>query len=172
MHLCCHHGHICLLFARYSFEQYAGLRGLLKKDPAAISKLVQQEHVDVLCLQETKLQGKNIEEVRAQLDLPGWSVHWCCSVDKLGYAGVVTLYRESAFPKDLTVTHGLQATEHDGEGRVITLEMPDMYLVNVYVPNSGVLSAESRELRCALSDLMLCSLGGSRSHAQIILSLR
>jgi hypothetical protein len=64
-------------------------------------------------------------------------------MDKLGYAGVVTLYRTAAFSEELKVTSGMGAPEHDGEGRVITLEMPDMYLVNVYVPNSGEHRLES-----------------------------
>jgi hypothetical protein len=123
---------------------HAGLRALIKKDAAVLSRLIQQENVDVLCLQETKLQVKNIEEVNSQLNLPGWSANWCCSMDKLGYAGVVTLYRTAAFSEELKVTSGMGAPEHDGEGRVITLEMPDMYLVNVYVPNSGEHRLESR----------------------------
>lgn len=76
--------------------------------------------------------------VRAAMGLEGWSAHWVCSVadGKLGYSGVATLVRPS-LGAPLSVTHGVGNPDHDEEGRVVTVELPDCFVVNVYVPNSG-----------------------------------
>ena len=122
---------------RRKVPRSAGLRGLIKKDPQALQKLVELEKVDVLCLQETKLQSKNVDEVATLIELPGWSMHWNCSSGKLGYAGVAIFIREAAFDAPPVVRLGIGAEEHDAEGRVLTAELPNLHLVNVYVPNSG-----------------------------------
>ena len=81
---------------------------------------------DFFCLQETKMQA-------GQLDLAfdGYDSYWNYA-DKKGYSGTAVFARR----KPLCVTYGMGVEEHDHEGRVITLEMDEFFLVNVYVPNS------------------------------------
>ena len=81
---------------------------------------------DVFCLQETKMQ-----EGQAILDLSGYKQFWN-SAEKKGYSGTAIFTRVE--PVD--VTYGLGIEEHDHEGRVITMEFEDYYLVTVYTPNS------------------------------------
>ncbi|GLC44343.1 hypothetical protein PLESTB_000480200 [Pleodorina starrii] len=122
----------------------AGLRALLKKQPDAISSLVEREGAEVVCLQEHKLQGNHTVEMEAALGLKGWHHHWACSTGKLGYSGVSVHTRS----KPLSVTVGLGGCEgamgeelpdpeHELEGRVVTVELPSAFVVSVYVPNSG-----------------------------------
>ena len=81
---------------------------------------------DFFCLQETKMQP-------GQLDLAfeGYRSYWN-SAEKKGYSGTAIFTRH----EPLSVSYGLGLEPHDHEGRVITLEMPDFYLVTVYTPNS------------------------------------
>ena len=81
---------------------------------------------DFVCLQETKMQ-------EGQLDLAfeGYRSYWNYA-DKKGYSGTAIFSRI----EPLSVSYGIGVDEHDHEGRVITLEMPDFYLVCVYTPNS------------------------------------
>ena len=81
---------------------------------------------DFVCLQETKMQ-----EGQLDLDFEGYRSYWNFA-DKKGYSGTAIYTRLAP----LSVTYGIGVDEHDHEGRVITLEMPDFYLVCVYVPNS------------------------------------
>ena len=81
---------------------------------------------DFFCLQETKLQAGQID-----LEFPGYTSYWNYA-EKKGYSGTAIYTRM----QPLSVSYGLGIPEHDTEGRVITLEMPDYYLVNVYTPNS------------------------------------
>lgn len=81
---------------------------------------------DFFCLQETKLQAGQID-----LEFMGYGSYWNYALKK-GYSGTAIYTRHSP----LDVRYGLGIAEHDGEGRVITLEMPDFFLVNVYTPNS------------------------------------
>ena len=81
---------------------------------------------DVFCLQETKLQAGQIA-----LELPGYEQYWNYAQRK-GYSGTAVFTRV----KPLSVTCGLGIEEHDTEGRVITVEYDNFYLVNVYTPNS------------------------------------
>jgi exodeoxyribonuclease-3 len=83
---------------------------------------------DVICLQETKAHPGDVQHVAWP---HGYEAFWN-SADKKGYSGTVVLTRV----KPLGVTHGLGAADHDKEGRVITAEFADFYLVNVYQPNS------------------------------------
>ncbi len=81
---------------------------------------------DVFCLQETKMQA-------GQLDLAfdGYESYWNYA-EKKGYSGTAIYTRV----KPLSVSYGIGQEQHDSEGRVITMEFPDFYLVCVYVPNS------------------------------------
>lgn len=81
---------------------------------------------DIFCLQETKLQEGQID-----LDLPGYHQYWNYAVKK-GYSGTALFTKE----KPLSVAYGIGIQEHDQEGRVITAEFPEYYVVTCYTPNS------------------------------------
>lgn len=81
---------------------------------------------DFFCLQETKMQ-----EGQLDLEFEGYRSYWNYA-EKKGYSGTAIFSRHAP----LNVTYGLGSEEHDKEGRVITLEMPDFFLVTVYTPNS------------------------------------
>ena len=81
---------------------------------------------DFFCLQETKLQAGQID-----LEFPGYRSFWDYA-EKKGYSGTCIYTKH----EPLSVRTGLGIPEHDTEGRVVTLEMPDFFLVNVYTPNS------------------------------------
>ncbi|KAH9313898.1 hypothetical protein KI387_022525, partial [Taxus chinensis] len=111
-----------------------GLRALMKrKEENTILQLVERENFDVLCLQETKLQEKDVEQIKKGL-LDGYeNSFWTCSVSKLGYSGTAVISRI----KPISVKFGLGLPDHDSEGRLITIELDKFYLVAGYVPNSG-----------------------------------
>ena len=81
---------------------------------------------DIFCIQESKLQ-----EGQITLDLEGYHQYWNYA-EKKGYSGTAVFTRE----EPLSVSYGIRMEEHDREGRVITLEYPEFYLVTVYTPNS------------------------------------
>ncbi len=81
---------------------------------------------DIFCLQETKLQ-----EGQISLELPGYFQYWNYA-EKKGYSGTAVFTKK----EPLNVSYGIGLEEHDQEGRVITLEFTDFYLVTVYTPNS------------------------------------
>ncbi len=81
---------------------------------------------DFFCLQETKLQAGQIE-----MDLPGYHQYWCYA-EKKGYSGTAIFARKEA----ISVSYGVGIADLDTEGRVITLEYEDFYLVTCYTPNS------------------------------------
>ena len=99
-----------------------GLRACVGK---GFFEFVAAEQPDMLCLQETKLQPEQAPPVEGYWDY--WN-----SADKKGYSGTALF----SCTEPLSVTYGLGIDEHDHEGRVITAEYPDFYLVTVYVPNS------------------------------------
>lgn len=100
-----------------------GLRACVGK---GFLEFVQSEDADFYCIQETKLQ-----EGQITLDLPGYSQYWNYAVKK-GYSGTAVFAKKEA----LAVTYGIGIEEHDQEGRVITLEYEDFYLITVYTPNA------------------------------------
>ena len=81
---------------------------------------------DIFCLQETKLQEGQIE-----MDLPGYHQYWNYA-EKKGYSGTAIFTKQ----EPIDVRYGIDIEEHDKEGRVITLEFADFYMVDVYTPNS------------------------------------
>ena len=81
---------------------------------------------DFFCLQETKLQAGQID-----LDLPGYQQFWNYA-EKKGYSGTAIFTRK----QPLSVRYGIGIEEHDHEGRVITLEFENYYIITVYTPNS------------------------------------
>lgn len=88
-----------------------------------------KEDADIVCLQETKLT-KDLEDACA---VDNYNMYWCHAVDK-GYAGTAVFSRE----KPLNVTYGINTARFDTEGRIITAEYPEFFLVNAYIPNSGM----------------------------------
>ena len=85
-----------------------------------------EQDADIYCMGETKMQPD-----QAQFDTEGYQQYWN-SADKKGYSGVAVFTRVPP----LNVSYGLGIDEHDHEGRVLTLEFENFYLVNVYTPNS------------------------------------
>ena len=85
-----------------------------------------EQDADIYCMGETKMQPD-----QAQFDTEGYQQYWN-SADKKGYSGVAVFTRIAP----LNVSYGLGIDEHDHEGRVLTLEFENFYLVNVYTPNS------------------------------------
>ncbi|MDN6626316.1 MAG: exodeoxyribonuclease III, partial [Pisciglobus halotolerans] len=100
-----------------------GLRAIVKK---GFLDIFDELDADIFCLQETKLQKGQID-----LDIPGYEMYWNYA-EKKGYSGtaIFTRYRP------LAVFYGMGIPEHDQEGRLITLEFNDFYLVTCYTPNS------------------------------------
>lgn len=104
-----------------------GLRACVEK---GFMDFFREVDADIFCLQETKLQKGQIN-----LDLPGYCQYWNYA-EKKGYSGTAIFTKE----KPLCVTYGMAESIgtdiHDHEGRVITLEFQDYYMVTVYTPNS------------------------------------
>lgn len=113
---------------------------------------------DFFCLQETKLQEGQIE-----LDLPGYHQYWNYA-EKKGYSGTAIFAKEPA----LSVRYGLGIEEHDTEGRVITLEYPEFFLITCYTPNS---QNELRRLdyRMTWEDAFLAYLTELKQQKSVIL---
>ena len=110
-----------------------GLRACMKK---GFLESFAALDADVFCLQETKLQPGQLE-----LDLPGYRQYWN-SAEKKGYSGTAVFSRV----EPLDVTYDINDSGHVGEGRSITLEFEDFYLVTVYTPNAqrGLLRLDYR----------------------------
>lgn len=100
-----------------------GLRACMGK---GFMDFFKEADADIFCIQESKLQ-----EGQISLELPGYHQYWNYAVKK-GYSGTAIFTKE----EPLSVSYGLGLEEHDQEGRVITLEFPDFYIVTVYTPNS------------------------------------
>lgn len=102
-----------------------GLRAVLKKGFEAFLK---DEKPDILCLQETKISS----DLTKDFSFPDYDyLYWNCA-EKKGYSGTAILSRKAP----LSVSYGLGLEKHDKEGRTITAEFPNYYLVTVYTPNS------------------------------------
>ncbi|MGM0125153.1 exodeoxyribonuclease III [Enterococcus sp. AZ194] len=100
-----------------------GLRAVMKKN---FMDVFNELDADFFCLQETKLQEGQIE-----MDLPGYHQYWNYA-EKKGYSGTAIFAKEPA----ISVSYGLGIEEHDQEGRLITLEYADFYLITCYTPNA------------------------------------
>jgi exodeoxyribonuclease-3 len=102
------------------------VNGLRACEGKGFSDIFRQLDADFFCLQETKMQPGQLD-----LQFEGYESYWN-SADKKGYSGTAIFTRH----KPLNVTYGIGIDEHDHEGRVITLEMPQFFLVCCYTPNS------------------------------------
>ena len=100
-----------------------GLRAVVGKN---FREVFQALDADFFCLQETKMQVGQLD-----IEFPGYTSWWNCA-DKKGYSGTAIFSRH----QPLNVTYGIGIDEHDHEGRVVTLEMEEFFLVCVYTPNS------------------------------------
>jgi len=124
-----------------------GLRAILRKGD--LNNLLEKEDPDILAMQEIKMQIDQLEESFEPYHM------YINSAEKKGYSGTMVLSKQ----EPLNVTYGIPG-DHPQEGRVITLEYPDFYFVNAYVPNSkdGLLRIDYRMyfedcMREYLSDL-------------------
>ncbi len=100
-----------------------GLRAVMKKN---FMEVFNELDADIFCLQETKLQEGQIE-----MDLPGYFQYWNYA-EKKGYSGTAIFTKK----EPLSVNYGIGVDKHDTEGRVITLEYDDFYMITIYTPNS------------------------------------
>ncbi len=100
-----------------------GLRSALSK---GFTDTITLHRPDVLCLQETRTPGAPIH-----VELPGYRAYWS-HARKKGYAGTAIFLRE----EPISISEGLGNATHDCEGRVLTCELADFYIISVYVPNS------------------------------------
>jgi len=100
-----------------------GLRACMTK---GFQEFLATSDADIFCVQETKMQREQAEFV-----FPGYHEYWN-SAEKKGYSGTAVFSKE----EPITVTYDMGIEEHDHEGRVITAEFKNFYLVNVYTPNS------------------------------------
>ena len=111
-----------------------GIRACLKK---GFSDFFETQNADIFCLQETKMQvdmdnlSKDASEI---LNLPIFDNYFCYwnSAEKKGYSGTAIFSKQ----KPICVNYGIGIEEHDKEGRVITLEFDNFYMVDIYTPNS------------------------------------
>ena len=100
-----------------------GIRACLNK---GFSEFFREIDADIFCLQETKCQVGQVE-----IDLPGYHQYWNAA-EKKGYSGTAIFSKK----EPLSVKYDMGIEEHDKEGRVITLEFEEYYVVTVYTPNS------------------------------------
>ena len=100
-----------------------GIRACVQK---GFMDFFNKEDADIFCIQESKLQAGQLE-----LDMPGYYQYWNYA-ERKGYSGTAIFTKK----EPLNVKYGIGIDEHDHEGRVITLEYEDFYMVTVYTPNS------------------------------------
>ena len=100
-----------------------GLRACLGK---GFLEYLKETDADIFCIQES-----NLQEGQVDLDLPGYH-QYCNYAEKKGYSGTAMFTKE----EPVAVTYGLGIEEHDHEGRVITAEFPEYYVITCYTPNS------------------------------------
>ena len=100
-----------------------GLRACVQK---GFQDIFREIDADIFCVQETKMQ-----EGQLDLELDGYYQYWNYAVKK-GYSGTAVFTKK----EPLSVTYGIGIEEHDMEGRVITAEFPEYFVVTVYTPNS------------------------------------
>ena len=109
-----------------------GLRSLMKKD--ILYDLIENKNPNIICFSETKLTTTIDVEQTLKDKIKGYKYrYWNSSIERKGYSGVAVFSKK----KPIDVTYGIKSKEHDQEGRVITLEYDNFYLINVYVPNAG-----------------------------------
>ncbi|MBQ1870727.1 MAG: exodeoxyribonuclease III [Lachnospiraceae bacterium] len=131
-----------------------GIRACLDKN---FMDFFNEANADIFCINESKVQEGQVE-----LDLPGYNQYWNYA-DKKGYSGVAVFAKK----EPITVTYGIGIDEHDHEGRVITLEYENFYLVSVYVPNSRQ-ELERLDYRMKWEDDFLAYIDGLNKKKPVI----
>lgn len=121
-----------------------GLRAILKKD---FLVWIENEHPDILCIQETKLQEKNLDE--EAMNIEGYHSYFSFA-DKKGYSGVAIYTRI----KPTMVRYGMGIKEFDNEGRILIAEFEDFTLLNIYFPN-GQMNEERLAYKLRFYDAIL-----------------
>lgn len=104
-----------------------GLRACMNK---GFMDFFSHTNADIFCIQETKMQP-----TQADFSFPNHNAFWN-SAEKKGYSGTLILAKKDFCQKPLSQSYGIGIKSHDNEGRVIALEFPQFFLVNVYTPNS------------------------------------
>ncbi len=132
-----------------------GIRACLQKD---FMGFFNEADADIFCLQETKIQ-----EGQVQLDLPGYHQYFNYAVKK-GYSGTAIFTKR----EPLSVSYGIGIEEHDQEGRVITLEFENFYMVTCYTPNSKQ-QLERLEYRMVWEDAFRAYLNALREKKPVVL---
>ena len=115
-----------------------GIRACVAKD---FKKFFEEIDADIFCIQETKCQ-----EGQIKLEFDGYNSYWN-SAEKKGYSGTAIFTKK----EPISVKYGIGIEEHDKEGRVITLEFDDFYMVDIYTPNSKR-ELERLDYRCVWED--------------------
>ena len=131
-----------------------GLRACMKK---GFTEFLHEESPDIICLQETKMQKE-----QADFDFPGYIEFWN-SAQRKGYSGTAVFSKT----EPVNVSYGMGIEEHDTEGRVITAEYKDFYLVTVYTPNAKR-ELERLEYRQEWEDAFREYLGGLKDKKPVI----
>ena len=103
-----------------------GLRAIEKKN---FKEFIREYAPDVLCIQETKAQETDLKDQHREFD--GYESFFF-SAERRGYSGVATFSRK----KPLSIIKGIGIEEFDSEGRVLTIELDDLFIINTYVPNA------------------------------------
>nr|AAC47024.1 class II apurinic/apyrimidinic(AP)-endonuclease [Dictyostelium discoideum] len=114
----------------------AGFKSVLSK---GFTECVEKENPDVLCLQETKINPSNIKKDQMP---KGYEYHFI-EADQKGHHGTGVLTKK----KPNAITFGIGIAKHDNEGRVITLEYVQFYIVNTYIPNAGTRGLQRLDYR-------------------------
>jgi exodeoxyribonuclease-3 len=131
-----------------------GLRSCLTK---GFEDFFKEADADIFCLQETKLSAGQL-----QFEPEGYHVYWNYA-EKKGYSGTAIFSKE----EPIRVSYGMGIEEHDHEGRIITLEFHDYYVVTVYTPNSKR-ELERLEYRCVWEDAFSSFLNQLRTEKPVI----
>ena len=138
-------------YMRFVSWNVNGLRAVAGK---GFAEIFEDFGADFVCLQETKLSAGQLD-----LEFLGYESYWNYA-DKKGYSGTAIYTKHTP----LAVTYGIGVDEHDHEGRVITLEYGDFFLVDVYVPNSQD-GLKRLDYRCRWEDdfrAYLCGLAAKK----------
>ena len=104
-----------------------GLRAVINK---GFEDFFKEANADIFCLQETKMQVEQLDEDAKKI-FDGYYQYWNCA-EKKGYSGTAIFTKK----EPISVSYGIGIEEHDKEGRVITLEYEDFFIVDCYTPNS------------------------------------